>query len=320
MAAGPARIDVHCHAIPDFLREALKAAGRGATISTGTPAWSLDAQLALMDANGIAASLLSVSQPGVHFGDEKAARALARRCNEFFSGLRAAVPRRFGAFAVTPLPDVEGACAEISHALDMLKLDGIGLLASYGDKFLGDPLFDPVLKLLNDRGAAVHIHPNLHPASRGLSLKLPGFLIEFPFDTTRAATNLIFAGALERFPDIKFILSHAGGALPFLASRLKAGLVIDPHFSDLTPARIDGAVRSFWYDTALSTGRAIIAALDEVADPKRILFGSDFPYAPAPLVASSIADLEHGLGEAGRAAVARTNALTLFPHFAEDQT
>jgi predicted TIM-barrel fold metal-dependent hydrolase len=310
------RIDVHCHAIPDFLRQALKAAGRSATISTGTPAWSVADHLKVMDENGIASSLLSVSQPGVHFGDDRAARSLARSCNEFFAELRSANGNRFGAFAVTPLPDVDGACVEIAHALDVMQLDGIGILASYGDTFLGDPMFEPVLKVLNERGAPVHIHPNFHPASRSLALKLPGFLIEFPFDTTRAATNLIFSGALERYPDIKFILSHAGGALPFLASRLKAGLVIDPNFSPLTASRIDAAVRHFWYDTALSTGRAMIAALDEVADPARILFGSDYPYAPAPLVASSIADLGENLGDAGRANVDTGNALRLFPRLA----
>jgi predicted TIM-barrel fold metal-dependent hydrolase len=217
---------------------------------------------------------------------------------------------------VTPLPDVDGARDEIVHALDALRLDGIGLLASYGDRFLGDPLFDPVLEILNERRAAVLIHPSFHPASRRLELKLPGFLIEFPFDTTRAAVNLIFSGSLERFPDIRFILSHAGGTLPFLASRLKAGLSIDPHFSELTPARIDKAVRHFWYDTALSTGPAILAALTTVADPRHILFGTDFPYAPANLVAASVSDLQTTLTPAQHDAVSRDNALSLFSRLA----
>jgi predicted TIM-barrel fold metal-dependent hydrolase len=314
--AGPPRIDVHCHAIPDFLREALAAAGRGATISTGTPAWSVEHHLATMAAANIGTSILSISQPGVHFGDDGAARRLARRCNEFFAELRAKHPGRFGTFAVTPLPDIAGARDEIADALDVLRFDGIGVLASYGEKFLGDPAFDPVLEALNARGAAVHVHPSFHPASRGLELKLPGFLIEFPFDTTRAAVNLIFSGTLERFPNIRFILSHAGGTLPFLAARLKAGLAIDPNFSALTPERIEKAVRHFWYDTALSTGPAMIAALNAVADPARILFGSDFPYAPAGLVTSSVSDLEVQLDAQQLAAIGRDNAVRLFPRFA----
>jgi predicted TIM-barrel fold metal-dependent hydrolase len=309
----PARIDIHCHAISDFLRQALKAAGKGATISTGTPAWSEETHLGLMKASGTAVSVVSISQPGVHFGDDEEARRLARRCNEYFAELRERHDS-FAAFAVTPLPDIEGAIAEISHALDVLRLDGIGLLASYGETFLGDEMFDPVLKVLNERSAVVHIHPNFHPGSRKLALKLPGFLIEFPFDTTRASVNMIFSGALVRFPQIRFILSHAGGTLPFLASRLLAGLAIDPHFSDLTPARIERAVRHFWYDTALSTGPALLAALTAAADPARILFGTDFPYAPHHLVDAEVADLERHLDEETRQRIYRDNALALFPH------
>ena len=312
---GAEHIDVHVHAIPAFLREALTAAGRGATISTGTPAWSVESALQVMDVNQIATSILSVSQPSVHFGDDAAARRLARECNMFFAELNTRFPRRFGAFAVTPLPDVEGACAEARHALDVLKLDGVGLLASYGETYLGDPLFDPLLRLLNERRALVFIHPNYHPSSRKLDLKLPGFLVEFTFDTTRAAVNLIFSGALERFPDIRFILAHAGGTLPFLAWRLQAGLAIDRQFSRLSEHQIRAGVRHFWYDTALSAGPASLAALGETADSTRILFGSDFPYAPPRLVTQQIETLNQSCGPAHQASIGRTNALALFPRF-----
>jgi predicted TIM-barrel fold metal-dependent hydrolase len=316
MTDGARRIDVHAHAIPSFLREALAAAGRGATISTGTPAWDAETHLGIMDANGIAASVLSVSQPGVHFGDAAAARRLARHCNSHFAELKDAFPQRFGAFGVTPLPDVDGAAAEAAHALDVLKLDGIGLLASYGEKFLGDPMFDPLLKLLNDRGAVVFIHPNFHPFSRALDLKLPGFLVEFTFDTTRAAVNLIFAGALERFRDIRFVLAHAGGTLPYLAWRLQAGLMIDAQFAHLSAGQVEAAVRHFWYDTALSAGPGMLAALSAVADPGRIVFGSDFPYSPPRLVSLQAATLAENTGPERQRAIGRQNALTLFPRFA----
>jgi predicted TIM-barrel fold metal-dependent hydrolase len=269
-----------------------------------------------MDANAIAASVLSVSQPGVHFGDSTAARRLARQCNDYFAELRDAFPRRFGAFGVTPLPDVDGAAAEAVHALDVLKLDGIGLLASYGETFLGDEMFDPLLTVLNERGAVVFVHPNLHPSSRALDLKLPGFLVEFPFDTTRAAVNLIFAGALERFRDIRFVLAHAGGTLPYLAWRLRAGLMIDAQFAHLSPGQIEAAVRHFWYDTALSAGPGMLAALSEVADPGRILFGSDFPYSPPRLVSLQAATLAENTDPEQQRAIANGNALTLFPRFA----
>ena len=91
------------------------------------------------------------------------------------------------------------------------SISGVCLFASYGEKFLGDPQFDPVLEALNARAAVVFVHPALHPSSRKLDLPWPGFMMEYLFDTTRAAVNLVFGGALERFPRIRFVLAHAGG-------------------------------------------------------------------------------------------------------------
>jgi predicted TIM-barrel fold metal-dependent hydrolase len=312
----PNRIDVHFHAIPEFYRNALTEAGRGATISTGTPAWSEAAAREVMDANDIATAILSISQPGVHFGDDAAARRLARRCNSYFAEKIAREPARFGSFAVTPLPEIAGALEEIAFALDELRLDGVGLLASYGEKFLGDPVFDPVLELLNERHATVFVHPNFHPASRRIDLGLPGFVVEFPFDTTRAAVNLIFSGAPTRFSNVRFILAHAGGTLPYLAPRLEAALAIDRRYVGIAPEQIRSAIRSFWYDTALSAGPAALLALQAVADPARIVFGSDWPYAPPKLVSDSIAGLTAHLSPPIRQAVESKNATALFPRLA----
>ena len=313
-------IDVHFHAIPAFYRDALATAGRGATISTGTPAWSVSAALETMNDNDIQTAILSISQPGTHFGDNNAARILARACNVFFAEQIAERPSRFGAFAVTPLPDVDGALAEITYALDVLHLDGIGILASYGEKFLGDVLFDPVLEELDRRGTNVFVHPNFHPSSRALDLNIPGFVMEFPFDTTRAAINLILSGALERFPRINFILAHAGGTLPFLASRLEAATYIDRRYAGLTRESMNRALAHFWYDTALSSGDASLAALRVVAPAERVLFGSDYPYAPARLVARSVANLAESsvVDAAGRAKITCENALALFPRLRSD--
>src|SRR4051794_38341513 len=137
-----------------------------------------------MDANDIAVALTSLAQPGVQFGDPKHAAALARRCNDYASELCARWPQRFGAFTVVPMFDMREAVAEIDHALDSLKHEGVCLFASYGEKFLGDPLFDPVLAALNDHDAVVFVHPALHPSSRKLDLPWPGFMMEYLFDTT----------------------------------------------------------------------------------------------------------------------------------------
>lgn len=309
------RIDIHFHAVPEFFKEAAASAGRFPTIASGFPQWSASLALEVMDRNGIATVITSISQPGVHFGDDQAARLLARRCNDDAAGNIAKWPNRFGAFATVPLPDVEGACSEIIRSLDVLKLDGVCLLASYGDKILGDPLFEPVLEVLNERAAVVFLHPNFPASSRGLGWSLPGFLTEFPFDTTRAATNLIFSGATRRYPRIRFILAHAGGTLPYLAWRLSLAPLIDRRFEGFDGPGILGEVARFWFDTAQSAGAPVLAALQEIAEPERILFGSDWPYCPEPVIAVTAAALDNSKVLQGTQAthIARRNALALFP-------
>jgi 6-methylsalicylate decarboxylase len=312
----PDRVDVHAHIVPPFLTDAAKAAGFGASISAGFPVWTVERALAFMDELGVKTTLNSVSQPGVHYGDNGRARILARQCNDFLADLNALYPQRFGGFGAVPLPDVNGALTEIAYVLDDLELDGVGLLASYDTSFLGDLVFDPVLELLNERRATVFIHPNYHPSSRSLGMNIPGFLIEFPTDTTRAVANLVFSGALERFPNIRFILAHNGGAIPYLSWRLSLAPLIDPRFQSFSQKSILQAIRGFYYETAQAAGPAPLAALAEVADPDRILLGTDWPYCPASVmlagdeVFSSVA-----LGGIRPAKVFRDNALKLFPRF-----
>ena len=305
-------IDVHAHPIPPFYRDALIAAGRAPSISGGFPAWSPEAALEQMDENGIVAAIQSVSQPGVHFGDDAAARTLARQFNEYLARLNTDHKGRFGAFAVLPLPDVAGAVAEVDHALDALKLDGIGVLASYGGMFFGDDRFDPLLEKLDARNAVVFIHPNLHPGSRALTLGVPAWVVEYPFDTTRAVVNLVLSGKRQRYPHIRFILAHAGGTIPYLAWRIAAAPQIDKRYARLSTEDIRADLRSFWYETAQSPGAEVFGALSQVAAPDRILFGSDWPYCLSPVTASMIRALERV--DAGlRRSVESANALALFP-------
>ena len=316
MAMVTGRIDVHFHAIPEFWREAAAAAGRRPAVSSGLPAWSPELALGLMDRYGIATAITSISAPGVHFGDDAAARDLARRCNEYAAQCARERPGRFGAFAVLPLPDIEGALAEIAYALDVLGLDGIGLFTNYDNRYLGDLLFDPVLAMLHERRAVTFVHPVLAPATRGLMLDLPAFVVEYPFDTTRAATNLIYSGAIDRFSGIRFILSHAGGTLPYLAFRVAHSTLIDPvKLGRLSPAEVTERIRTFYFDTALSPDIAVMEALRSCADPAQILFGSDWPYAPETVTAATVAALDAPRLLSGdeRAAIANENARLLFP-------
>lgn len=314
---GPRRIDVHFHIIPDFYRDAVYAAGTGPAIGR-YPDWSPDLALEIMDASGIATALTSLAQPGVQFAPPDAARTLARRCNEYAASLAQRWPRRFGSFALVPLHRVDDAIAEIEHCYDALRFEGVCLFASYGDKFLGDPLFDPVLAALDARDAVVFVHPTYHPSSRGLDLPWPGFMMEYLFDTTRAAVNLLLSGATRRFPRIRFILAHAGGVLPYFAWRLSVAPMVDPRLPQWSRAEILEGLKQYWYDIALSPGRQTMGSLRTVAAPERIVWGSDWPFANRRIVAAAIDDYtEESLLTAGeRAAIDRTNALALFPGLA----
>lgn len=330
-AANPNRIDVHFHSVPVAYRKALVAANARVRI----PDWSPDLSLKFMDHTGIAAAVASLSIPGVHLGDDAQARALARACNEEHAEMSARYPR-LGGFATVPLPDIEGACAEAIYALDVLKLDGVGLLTNYEGKYLGDPSFEPLLEILNARSAVVPLHPAVHPSSALVPLRAHPSWLEYPFDSTRTAVSLVLADAMERFPNIKFILSHAGGTLPFLSWRLAelinwqvaqpmeqalrdrySSPLTERYGDKLSAERITQLFGRFWYDTALAPGRASFGALTAVADPKMIMFGSDWPYAYDVIIDEGVAELtQDGLLTGDQtAAIDRGNALALFPRF-----
>ncbi len=333
------RIDVHCHSVPPSYREALQDASLGANVRI--PEWNPELALAMMDRHGIAASVTSLSVPGTHLGNDREAQLLARRCNEEAADIVAKHPR-LGAFGTLPLPNVELACQEAAYALDTLELDGIGLLTGYGGQYLGHPDYDPLLAVLDQRSAVVHIHPAVHPSTKSVSLGIPNFVLEYPFDTTRAAVNLLFADALERFPNIKFILSHGGGTLPFLAWRVSAIATwqlsqppaserflknnfqtrLTAKYDEVTPDLMRSLLRRFWYDTALAPDHGSMAAIRAVADPSRILFGSDWPYAYETFVADEIRQLGSAgtVSETERRDIERNNAKALFPRFASIQT
>jgi predicted TIM-barrel fold metal-dependent hydrolase len=314
--SSPRRIDVHFHLIPPFYQEAAYAAGAGPAIGR-YPDWSPALALELMDKSGIELALTSLAQPGVQFGDPRRAAALARRCNDYASELAVRWPRRFGAFAVVPMWNMCEATAEIEHALGELEHQGVCLFASYGEKFLGDKHFDPVMEALNARDAIVFVHPALHPSSRKLELPWPGFMMEYLFDTTRAAVNLVFSGAIGRFPRIRFVLAHAGGLMPYFAWRLSISPMIDKRLEQLSGADIYARLGRFWYDNALSPTAETLTCLSAVAPPNQIVFGSDWPFANAGVISEAVKTYEAvSIPQAQREAIDRGNALSLFPQWA----
>jgi len=313
--ASPRRIDVHFHLIPPFYREAVYAAGRGPAVGR-YPEWTPQLALELMDAHGIEVALTSLAQPGVGFANGPSAQELARRCNDYAAELIVRWPMRFGAFGTVPMASIEGALDAIAYSLDTLNFAGVSLFASYGENFLGDARFDPLLAALDERGAVVFVHPGLHPSSSSLALPWPAFMMEYLFDTTRAVVNLVFSRAIERFPRIRFILPHAGGLVPYFAWRLSVSPMIDPRLPRLSRDEVEAGLKHFWYDNALSPGEQTFGALDHVALPERIVFGTDYPFANPRVIAEMIKTYESRfLSAARRAEIDRDNALALFPNY-----
>ncbi len=311
----PHRIDVHHHILPQEYVQALDSIGASNSGGASLPTWSLDAALALMDNQGIATAITSISSPGVYFGDINFARDLAQRCNEFSARLISDYPQRFGALALLPLPDVNAALEEISYALDTLKLDGVILLASYGDQYLGDSAFDEAFAELHRRKATVLLHPTTPPGSDVPMLNLPAFIVEFVFDTTRAVANLIYNGTLERYPDISIIVAHAGGTVPYLAQRFAIAPEIIPQLGERAPQGAIAYLKRLYYDTAISATPHALRSLQELVEPTQILFGSDYPYMQEHFIERSIKELAayDGFNNDDRQLIERDNALKLFP-------
>jgi len=318
VSASAGRIDVHHHIVPTDYVSALARLGITGGGGMPFPRWDPAGALEMLDRQGIAAAVTSISSPGVHFGDAAAARDLARRCNELSARLVSDHPSRFGAFAVLPLPDVKNALVELEHALDALRLDGVVLLSSQSDgRYLGDPLFDEVMAELERRAAVVFVHPTVPKTSEALRLEVPGYVAEFTFDTTRAAINLIWTGAVERHPHVRFVLAHAGGTTPYLAQRLTA-MSLSAEFRARAPRGVQYYLQRFFYDTALSASPNALRSLQELVGPEQILFGSDFPFAPEPIARVSIEGLARydGFDGAARERIERANALSLLPRLA----
>ena len=218
------------------------------------PRWSRASALSFLDDAGIDVAITSISTPGVHTGDDAAARLLARRCNELAAELIRDRPDRFGGFACLPLPDVDGALAELAYALDDLQLDGVLLFSNARGVYLGDSQFTPLFDELQRRAAVVFVHPNPSPDPSAHALGLPDTLIDFTADTTRAIAQLHYSSTFARSPDVKYVFAHAGSTVPYLAGRF--GIIDDMRVIPGAEGRATAAetFRRLYWDNAASWG------------------------------------------------------------------
>jgi predicted TIM-barrel fold metal-dependent hydrolase len=302
------RIDVHHHFIPPVHVEAMMKPGRRA--GPPPPKWSPASSLEDMDKSGIATAILSAVQPGVWYGDnQEEARKLGREINEYAAKAIQDHPGRFGLFALISPPDVEGSLKEIEYALDTLKADGIGLLTSYQDKYLGDPSFAPVYDELNRRRAVIYVHPTTPACCRGLVPGIPPGSIEYATDSTRTIAHLVFSGTAAKYPNIRWIFSHSGGTLPFLTGRFVR------LWQERKPAHLPQGplpeFRKFSYELAQGNTPGQIAALLKMVSVSQVMYGTDFPFRDGAEVNQGIAD--YGFSAADIRAIERDNALALLP-------
>jgi len=314
-AASPApfattAIDIHHHFLPPFYKPLAKGwMDKFATGVSAVMAWTPEASLAAMDEARVSRAVLSISSPGVHFGNDGQARDLARDCNAYAASLGTRHPGRFAFFAALPMPDVEGAIREAEHSLALDGARGVALLSNYGGHYLGEASFRPLFEWLNRRGAVVYVHPTDAPCCAGLVPQVATPLIEFPVDTARTIASLLWSGTLSAFPNLRFIFSHGGGAMPMVMERVVAMGFVDRSLMAKVPEGAAVALARLYVDTASVTGASAMAALTKWLPEGHILYGTDFPWGG---VASSRAALARlSLPPDRLAAIESGNALAL---------
>ena len=307
------RIDTHHHAIPAFYRDMLQKAEIDEASGRALPDWSPEGSLATMAELNVETAILSVSTPGTAFLPGAAdAAPLARDLNDYLCEVVAGQPDRFGFFATLPMPHVSEAVAELTRSLDELNADGVVLLANNAGTYLGQDGQDELFAALDARSAAVFVHPAVLPGPTVDGV--PPFATDFLLDTTRAAYLLVRNGICRKYPNIKFILSHAGGFVPYASHRMAVSIMGD---TGRSPGDSLDDFAGFYFDTALSSSAAALPSLLAFAKPGHITFGSDWPFAPVAAGKLFAAGLETypGFDADARAAIDRGNALALFPRF-----
>jgi len=309
--AAPHRIDVHHHPTP-----VLELMGGRVSGSPGIKGWTAALSLEDMDKNGVATAILSMpSRANVwRSGDQARNRAMARQWNEFMTRQGAEHPRRFGVFASVPIFDIEGSLRETEYALDQLKADGITLMTNMGGKWLGDPHYFPLFEELNRRQAVVYTHPISADCMQNmLSPDIDDSVIEFTADTSRAIARLLFSGAAHRFPNIRFIFSHAGGTMPFILERYTRHAQSDATLAARVPDGVLTYLKRFYYDTAQASHPFAMGSITQFVAISQFLFGTDFPFRNAEDHVNGLKAC--GFAEADLLAIECGNARRLLPRW-----
>ncbi|MFW9794044.1 MAG: amidohydrolase family protein [Candidatus Thorarchaeota archaeon] len=323
-------IDLHHHLMPDFYVNALAEKGINELSGVPIPTYSPEECLKDMDKVGIDKAILSIPPAGLHIKHNDFFRGLVREANTFLAEMVQKHPTRFGALASMPLPDIDGSFTELEYAMDELHLDGVVLLSNADGMYLGDPELEEFFTELNRRRMVVFVHPDDPPFADMKKPDVPVVHIEWPFDTTRAVANMVYNGVLDRYPNIRFILPHGGGAVPYLAWRIsileyrqrdkvkKLRSLYDLILRKQGPAAGLKLLKNMYYDTTAVTTPSSLATLKELLDPSHIVLGTDLGAAPRLMASLVLSDLKSfdGFDEDDLHTIARKGPLELFPRLA----
>ncbi|HXW03646.1 MAG TPA: amidohydrolase family protein [Vicinamibacterales bacterium] len=323
-------IDVHNHFYPPAYIERLRSHGTGSRVSVtddadGNPCVhypgdcnvlvpghrDVATRIRHLDEHGIATQVLSFTTPGVHVESPGLAVELARLVNDAFGRTVREGGGRFAALATLPLNDPASSVMELERALQELGLGGAMVFSNVNQVPLSDARYEPLWAAADRLGAVIYIHPT---SPTGVEAMLDYWLmplVGFPCDTTLAAAALVFAGVPARYPRIRWVLAHMGGAVPFIAERLDRGYRAFAECRRHIDRRPSEYLRTFFYDTVNFHPAAVRLALD-FAGSDRLLAGSDYPHqiGSLPEMLETIRAL--GLDERSAEGILGGNARTLF--------
>lgn len=285
-------IDTHNHFLTSEYINALKKFDRTNEDGFPTPEWNLEMQLSYMEEGDIAHSILSLSTPHPHFGDDAFSVELTRSINEYAADLKKKYPDKFSFAACLPLPNVELALKEARYAIEHLGACGVKIASQSNGLYLGDGIMDPLMAYLNEKRTVIIVHPSKPQAvPTGCFTSKPMPLLEFINDTTRAIINLIVNGTLEKYPDLRVLVPHCGSFLPNIIDRLTGITELLASKGIGKPVHVEKSLKNLYFDLAGVSFPRSVTILTTLADKDHIMFGGDFPYTPASTIKGNIAAL-----------------------------
>ena len=328
------KIDVHHHIFPKEYVDILKEVGVENSFGVKLPKWDVHSSLKKMKENGIKKAIVSITTPGIYFPEAKSiegfSEELARIANKSIAKLIKEYPDNFGGFATIPMLNQDAAIDELNYALDELKLNGVCLFTNYNGTYLGHQDFDRFFQELNRRKSVVFLHPTDPGEAYDPGLDMPNAFLEAPFDSTRSVANLLHQGTMDKYPDIRYILSHGGGTIPYLAWRLASieymqvgkrmplVRVFYDYMVKKEPAKGLDHLRNMYYDTASVSGESQVKTLQKFAGHDHIVFGSDLCINTVAYIVTKNLSVDGDFDEESYNKMAYGNCLNLFPSLNQD--